>query len=405
MKMKVAYIVSRFPHLPETFILREMIALEQMDFDIELFPLIVQKQKVIHMESKPWMRRLHHFSLFSLSTLGANMRTMLQKPLRYFSTLFQIIWGNLHSLKFLLRALYIFPVAVRMADETKVMGIEHIHAHYATHPALAALIISKLTSIPFSITVHAHDIFVNRTMLLPKLKEAVFIRAISDFNKQYLIDIYGGWLANKIYVVHCGIQLNKYETAHKKIGEDFRIISIGSLQEYKGHIYLIEACKALTERGIPYQCRIVGEGELRDPLNKFIRALGISGQVELMGPKTEDEVVALLAEVECFVLPSVVTRKGKMEGIPVVLMEALANKLPVIASNISGIPELIVDGITGLLVPQRDSRALAEKMIWVSKNRNEASKMAESGYQKVKDAFNIEKVIVQLQELFIKYHK
>ena len=405
MKMKVAYIVSRFPHLPETFILREMIALEEMDFGIELFPLIVQKQKVIHPESKPWMRRLHHFRIFSLGTLGVNVRTMLQKPLLYFSTLFQVVWGNLRSPKFLLRTMYIFPVAVRMADEMKEMGVEHIHAHYATHPALAALIVSKLTAIPFSITVHAHDIYVNRTMLLPKLKDAVFIRSISNFNKKFLIDLYGDWLADKIFVVHCGIDMNKYKPANIKGDGDFRIISVGSLQEYKGHIYLVEACKALAGRGIPFRCKIVGGGELRDPLNDLIRAYELSGQVELLGPKTEDEVADLLAEAECFVLPSVITREGKMEGIPVVLMEALANKLPVIASDISGIPELIVDGITGLLVPQGDPQALAEKMIWVSKNRNEASIMAESGYQKVKDAFSIEKVIVQLQELFIKYQK
>jgi glycosyltransferase involved in cell wall biosynthesis len=311
----------------------------------------------------------------------------------------------LRSPKFLLRALYIFPVAVRMAGEMEALGVDQIHAHYATHPALTAWIISRLTDIPFSITVHAHDIYVNRTMLLPKLKDAAFIRAISDFNKKFLIDLYGDWLADKIQVVHCGIHLDKYKPADIKADGDFRIISVGSLQKYKGHTYLLRACKILAEQGSPFQCKIVGGGKLRDSLGDLIQDLGISGQVGLMGPKTEDEVAELLADAQCFVLPSVITREGKMEGIPVVLMEALANKLPVVASDISGIPELIVDGSTGSLVPQKEPQALAEKIIWVSENQHEASKMAELGYQKVKEDFNIEKVIVQLEELFIKVQK
>lgn len=405
MKSKVAYLVSRFPHLPETFILREMIAMEQQGVQVELFPLILQEQAVVHTDSLAWMKRLHYFKIFSVECLAANLRAVFHQPVKYFSTLFQVIGLNVRSPKFLLRAFFIFPKAVRMAEEMQTLKISHIHAHYATHPALAAYIISNLTSIPYSISVHAHDIFVDRTMLSHKIKKAAFIRAISEFNKSFLIKQYGNSIAGKIFVVHCGIEIEKYQPKMRLTGSEFKIISVGSLQAYKGHEYLIKACSVLKDMQIPYQCVIVGGGELKADLAGLVNTLGIADRVVLAGPKTEDEIADLLAQFQCFVLPSVITRSGKMEGIPVVLMEAMASRVPVIASGISGIPELVVDGITGLLVPPEDVNSLAEKIIWVKDHPGDVNKMIETGYRKVYDEFNVETNVGLLKELFAQYQK
>lgn len=216
MKLRIAYIVSRFPHLPETFILREMVELENQGVEVDLFPLVTQKQDVIHAESWPWLDRLYHQGIFSMDCLKANFYKFLHHPGIYFSTFIQILWFNLPSPKFLLRAIYIFPVAVWMAEKMEALKVDHIHAHYATHPALAAYIISRFTRIPYSFTVHAHDIFVNRTMLRQKIGSAAFVRAISKFNKDFLCRQYGDWTAGKIHVVHCGIRPEMYQTESKK---------------------------------------------------------------------------------------------------------------------------------------------------------------------------------------------
>ncbi len=404
---KVAYIVSRFPHLPETFILREMSALDANGLQVELFPLLVQDQKVLHPESLSWLEKVHRFNFFSWKCLGTNIRTCFRQPGRYLATFFQVIWFNLPSLKFLIRALFIFPVAVDMAEDIRKLDICHIHAHYATHPALAAWIVARFTGIPFSMTVHAHDIFVNHTMLKQKLQKAAFIRAISEFNKNYLVGLYGQWVAEKIIVVHCGIHPEWYQGQIKKQSEIFQIIAVGSLQEYKGHEYLIKACSMLKAEAVPFQCRIVGGGELKEYLSDLVEHLGLGAEVCLVGPKTENEIVDLLTQAQCFVLPSVITRTGKMEGIPVVLMEALASKLPVVASDISGIPEIIQNHQSGLLIPPKDTLAMVQNIIWIRDHPHESEKMAETGCRKVWNEFNMDKIVYSLINLYLKfqYHK
>src|SRR5512133_4156720 len=145
MSKKIAYIVSRFPHLPETFILREMIYLERLGWQVELYPLILQRQELIHEEARPWLERAHAVPWISLPLLQSNARHLITRPRRYVSLLWRVIRENFHSPKFLARALLLFPRATWMADHFKREGIDHIHAHYATHPALVAWLINQLT--------------------------------------------------------------------------------------------------------------------------------------------------------------------------------------------------------------------------------------------------------------------
>lgn len=403
MTLRVAYIVSRFPHLPETFILREMNALEAQGIKVELFPLVVQNQTLVHAEGQAWLEKLHRTRVFSGKCICANVRMLFRQPGRYFGTFFQMVWFNLSSPKFLLRALFIFPAAVEMAEEMRTLDIKHIHAHYATHPALTAWIISRFTGIPFSISVHAHDIFVNRSMLKQKLQRAVFIRAISEFNKNFLAVRYGQDIDRKIVVIHCGIIPDWYLRQPGDDSKDFQIISVGSLQAYKGHKFLVRACGLLKEQGFPFHCRIVGDGELQKELSVLIESLDLSEKVDLVGPKTEEEVAELLAQSDCFVLPSIITRTGKMEGIPVVLMEALASQLPVIASDISGIPELVQHQVSGILVPPEDTAKIAGQIIWVHDHPQESAEMAANGRKIVLNEFDLKKNTLDLANLFIQF--
>jgi len=403
--------MSRFPHLPETFILREMNALEQLGWQIALYPLIKQKQSLVHKDAQNWVGRARYTPFISLDIVIANVQSLLEKPLRYLRTWLRAMWENIPSLKFFWRATLLFPKAVLMARQMEAEGVEHIHAHYATHPALVAWIINQLSGLSYSVTVHAHDIFVDTTMLKTKMNGAAFIAAISDFNRRTLVKEVGDHIQVKIHIIHCGIEPSWYEQPGEGIqqpGDRLEIINISSLQPYKGQIYLLEACSLLKAEGIPFRCQIIGEGSEHPRLEKFIIANGLQKDVLLLGALSQERVAEVLPTTHCYVQPSVITPSGKMEGIPVALMEAFAAGLPVVATSISGIPELVRQDETGFLVPPEDAEALAEAIKDVFWNWENAKRLAFAGNQLVLDEFdlnkNVKSLALQFQALISREH-
>lgn len=196
-----------------------------------------------------------------------------------------------------------------------------------------------------------------------KVAAAGFVVAISEFNRRMLIDLYGSIAAERVMVVHCGIDPTLFRPREQRDSrEPFTIVCVGSLAGYKGQRYLIDACARLRDRRIPFRCLLVGEGDDRPRLEEQIRQLELEQQVTLMGALPRHRVSEVVRQADVVALPSVVMPNGKMEGIPMALMEALASEVPVVATSISGIPELVHDGETGLLVPQRDAAALADAL-------------------------------------------
>jgi len=401
MPPKIAYIMSRFPHLPETFILREMNALEQIGWQVSLYPLIKQHQNIIHAEAEHWLSRANYTPYLSPQIILENLRSILKVPERYLGLIRRVIRESFSNWGFLIRSITLFPKAVYLARIMQQEGIRHIHAHYATYPALVAWIIHQLTGIPYSITAHAHDIFVSHTMLKTKLCGATFIVAISKFNRKYLAENIDSTLEEKTHIVHCGVDPSWYQAQQDfDKGERFEILNISSLQAYKGQIYLLQACRNLRDRGVNFRCRIIGEGEERQALESYIHVNQLQDQVELLGALSQDKVAWLLPKAHCYVQPSVITLSGKMEGIPVALMEALASQLPVVATEISGIPEIIKPGETGYLVPPNDSVALADALQAVSNNREHAKIYGQNGRKLVIEKFNLAKNAALLASLF-----
>jgi glycosyltransferase involved in cell wall biosynthesis len=239
-------------------------------------------------------------------------------------------------------------------------------------------------------------------MLATKLHDSVFISAISEFNRKYLADMFGPWINEKTQIVRCGIEPSYYEISHQNVkdSKQLEIISVGSLQPYKGHIYLVKACAELMKRGVPFHCRIVGGGDLRSMLERAIQENYLEGRVELMGPRKQDEVSQFLRGANCYVQPSVVTHTGKMEGIPVALMEAMASRIPVIATSISGVPELVRPGETGWLVPPEDVDAMAGALTEIYRDPVEAGRRAELGQKWVLEEFELSSNVRKLASLF-----
>jgi glycosyltransferase involved in cell wall biosynthesis len=367
-----------------------MVEMERLGWEVSIYPLILQKQTVVHPQANAYLSRAKDIRLLSIQLVRANISALVHHPRLYLLTAARMLWENRTSLKFLLRSLVVFPKSIYMAELMQQEGIQHIHAHYATHPALAAWIIQRFTAIPYSVTVHAHDIYVEKAMLPTKLKNAAFISSISEFNRDYLIGEIGEGIKEKIKVVRCGVLPDQYIQDHHPRSETrFTILNIGSLQPYKGQKYLIEACRLLRERGIPIVCKIVGGGELIHSLKDQIAASDLQETIQLLGPRTQEEIARLLPKADCYVQPSIITSTGKMEGIPVGIMEAMASGVPVVATNISGIPELVRDQQTGLLVPPEDSLALADAIERLYREPKFTQRLIENGIQLVTQEYDL----------------
>jgi glycosyltransferase involved in cell wall biosynthesis len=303
------------------------------------------------------------------------------------------------KLRFHLKSIWATLWAVMVAQDVKERAIQHVHAHWATFPAHAAMVVSRLTDCTFSFTAHAHDIYANAYGLNRKISDAAFVATISELNRRILTQASRG--AGHVEVVRCGVNLSQFPyRGTKSPQERFRIVAVGSLEEKKGHRYLIEACEKLRAQGQPIDCRIIGEGPERASLERLIHISQLEDRVTLLGAQSSVQVAAELSAADVFVMPSVVASNKLMEGIPVALMEAMAVGLPVIASHISGIPELVEDGVSGCLVPERDSKAIAEAIIEISTNGDFRARLGTEAREVISRQYDLSTNTRQLSDLF-----
>ena len=359
----VAYVVSRFPKLSETFVLFEILAVEAEGVPIEVYPLQRERAQTIHPEAQRVVERAHYAPLFSLAILASQLHTLRRQPRAYLRTLFDLLRWNFGSARYLGGALAFFPMAVHFARRMREDGVSHVHAHFASHPAAVAFVIHRLAGIPYSFTAHGSDLHRDRHMLRQKVAEARFVVPISEFNRRVILDECGDAAAAKLAVIHCGIDPEVFRPVPERASEQgapLRLVCVGTLHEVKGQAVLIEACRLLALRGIAFRCDLVGDGPDRDDLLRQARAAGLEQRVRFLGALTREEVAARLRDSDVAVVPSVPTRDGRREGLPVALMEAAATGRPVVASRLSGIPEAIEHGAQGLLVPPGDAPGLAD---------------------------------------------
>lgn len=362
--LRVAYVMSRFPKLTETFILREMVAMDRLGVRVDLYPLLREPGDLVQPDARPWVERATYLPFLSPAILRSQL-AWLRDPRtrrRYVAALVDMIRGTWRSPNFLVGGLGIFPKVAHAARSMAADGVDHVHCHFANHPALAGWLIGRLTGIPYSFTAHGSDLHVDRTMLPTKVAEAAFTVTISDDNRRLIETTCGPTAAGRVEVIHCGVDPAVFPVPERPADGPLRIVAVGTLHEVKGQTHLIEACRRLVADGRAVRCRIVGEGVDRPRLTAQIEAASLADVVTLVGQLTADRVTAELLDADVLVAPSVPTRGGKREGIPVVLMEAMATGLPVVASRLSGIPELVEDGVSGLLVPAGDPAALAEAL-------------------------------------------
>jgi glycosyltransferase involved in cell wall biosynthesis len=398
--MRIAYIVGRLPSLTETFVADEILALKDWGVDVDTFVLRRGKPTIVHKSVESLSRDAHYARLSSATVWQANWRELRRGPAKYLRTLAASIVRNGKNTSYMVAALYTFPVAVYFAEKIRESSRDHVHAHFAHHPGLAAWIVHRLTGVPFSFTVHGHDLHLNPAMIETKVADAADVFTVSEYNRGLLVERCGREYATKIHVLHCGIanadRLHSRSSGPRRL----QIVSVGSLLEVKGHEYLIAACAELRNSGTEFNCIIIGEGPRRRALERLIGDLHLGDCVRLVGAKEHSQVLSILADSDIAVQPSIFARNGSREGIPVALMEAMSCGLPVVASELSGIPELVHDGVSGILVQPGRVLPLASAIARLAHDSRLRAEMGAAGREIVMRDFNLHTNSRSLIEFF-----
>lgn len=386
--MRIAYIVSLFPKISETFILREMQAMAARGARIQVVSLKRKGEEFVHPEALQFTAGTIHAG-GPLRALGALGRQAFRRPITLLGILYRVVVAHLAHPILMLKSLPLVATGAEVAERLAGAKVDRVHAHWATYPAQVAWIVRLLAGIPYSITAHAHDIFLPNPLLTEKIRSASFVATISRFNRRYLEERCGSDLASRIHVVHCGLPLPEYPYAEPGGDDTPRLVSIGRFVDYKGFPVLLRALAALRREGRPLSCDIVGDGPLRPEIEEAIRELGLEGTVRLLGQRTQEEVREILRGATACVLACQRGHDGQMDGIPVVLMEAMALGVPCVSTRISGIPEILEDGRTGYLADPGDAESLAAGVRRLLEDPVEAREVSRAARRRIEEGFDI----------------
>ncbi len=399
---EVAYVVKMFPRLSETFILNEVLELERQGLGLRIFSLKRPADPVQHAQAQRvrspviYLPEAIHHSPIRIAL------AQLQVWRKYPRT-----WR--HTLRNTLRRarseggssnLTAFCQACCIIREMGSVG--HLHAHYANVPAKIALLVHRLSGIPYSITTHAKDIFQDDPFASPKLHErlcrARFVVANSQFSAEHIRSGLNG--QGEVHVVHNGLALEEFPFRSSP-GMEPMILSVGRLVEKKGFGDLIAACHILLKRGVRFNCQIVGTGRLSSELKEQIRARGVSECVKLVGPLTQQMLRGYYERAMVFALACAPAADGDRDILPNVIKEAMAIGVPVLTTRLEGIDELMEDGVSGLLVEPRDPAALAAKLEWLLRDGPLRARLAVEGRKIIEASFDRRRNFAKLKVLLL----
>ena len=386
--MRLAYITVSCPFSDgETFIIEEMRKVLEAGVDLTIIPL--RPERIPRdSKAKELLPLALESRLFSLTVIRMFLKVLFRSPLLILK-LFIIILRRSRNLRILLKNLTVFPKGVYIGDILKKRNIEHIHVHWASTPTTVAWIASKISGIPFSFTAHRWDIGENNLLSI-KCEDADFVRVISLDGKNEILRITGRKdLEGKLKVLYMGVEIPPHLDKEKE-NRPFTIACPANFVEKKGHKYFLNSIKNLNQNGKNFICYLIGDGPLKEEIEDFISKNNLKEKAILTGRLPHSEVMGLFrkGEIDLVVLPSIETSQGEKEGIPVVLMEAMAHCIPVVSTPTGGIPELITQD-TGILVPQKDEDALQKAITDLINNVELRNKLGKEGRRRVEELFNL----------------
>ena len=406
MTPRVAYVVGRYPQVSHTFILREIAALRELGVDVTTFSI--------------W--RTPHAELLSDDERREHARTRALLPPRARSTIVSQVRAARAArgyARLVADAMRLGPPGIRrpllggswileaagLWDALRPTDVRHIHAHLGgTAPAVAMLAAALGNAFDpgawtWSLTVHGPDELAraDSERLAEKVEAASFVVAISDFTRSQLMSLVDEPHWAKLRVVHCGVDPAVYAPAARADDETFRVLSVGRLVSAKGHGVLLEAVARAVRDGVQLHLTVVGDGPRRERLAQLARELGIDAHVMFAGAVAQDELPTMFAAADAFCLPSFA------EGLPVVLMEAMATGLPAVTTGVMGIPELVVNDENGVLVPPGRSDLVADALTRLARDPELRARLGRAGRARVVEAFDIRREARRLHDLFVEF--
>jgi len=397
--MKIAYITAQAPYSSgEAFILPEVLELMRKGCEVTVFPLRPNRKVGPGIECQEVANFTKRIPLIDLSVFSQTIKLAIKHPTIFIRVISDIVKYS-GSLKKIIKNIAVIPKGLVIGEEIKKGNFDHIHAHWASTPSTAAYIASLYSGVSWSFTAHRWDI-VESNMLEKKVREASFARTISMNGANNVKSKIDPELWQKIVTIHMGVKLPEVHCTHV-IKNEFLIATIGNLLPVKGHKFLIQACSQLRNQGRKFECLVIGDGPEEMELKRLSNELQLNDVIQFLGRIPHDEVLRLLASgsISAVVHPSILTKDGEEEGIPVALMEAMASGIPVISTTTGGIPELLGNG-AGLLVPPQDSVSLANAIQSLMDDSDLWHKLSVRGRKKVEKDFSIESVAEELIKLF-----
>jgi glycosyltransferase involved in cell wall biosynthesis len=404
---RVAYFLHRFPYLTETFILREMDWVRRSGIDVHIFSLLKPHGTLVHDRVQGLLPQTHYSPLVNKDVLAAQLYFLRRNPMGYARALVRLMWQTYREPRVLLGAVALFPKSVLFARRLEELAIDHIHAHFVWLEALAAGVAKDLLGITFTIHPHAFGLFSrNQTDVVRTLENASAVVTVSEFHRAHIAGLSPGLSTAEIDVVHYGIETGHFVPAEASPPEPPRILSVGRAVEKKGHEHLITACSLLAQRGYEFECDIVaGSGGNRDRLEKQITDLRLGSRVRLLDNFDENTIVPIYQRSHIFALACVVATDGDRDGLPNVIIEAMSCGLPVVTTPVTGIPELVKDNVTGLLIAERDPGGLADAIERLMIDRALRDRLGESARHAVESGFQIEQTSAQLASVFERFRR
>jgi glycosyltransferase involved in cell wall biosynthesis len=389
---RIGYVLKVYPRFSETFVVNEILAHEAAGATVEIFALRPPTEGRFHEQLarvRAPVTYLPHHGLRAADLWG-QVRAAAADP---------AFWERFAPARF--ETVDDVAQALALADLVRQRGIAHLHAHFATSATTVARLAARLAGVSYSFTAHAKDLYHDSVCpddLRRKLADAAAVVTVSDYNVDYLRAQFGADAA-RVRRVYNGLDLERFPY-QAPLGRPPRVVAVGRLVAKKGFNVLVQACAILRDQGRQIECLIVGAGECRAALEAQIAGLGLGATVRLVGPRPQGEVIELVRGGAVFAAPCVVGDDGNRDGMPTVLLEAMALGTPCVATAVTGIPELVADGVTGLLVPQRDPAALAAALARLLDDRSLGLALAEAARRQIAATFEIVQNSAALRALF-----
>lgn len=404
--MKIAFLASAFPIVSETFVLNQIVGLIDLGHDVHIFAGRAGRNVKVHglYEMYNLAERTSYYGIPKNKIVRILKAILL--IVQYAPTNYRVIFRSLNIFRYGTPALSLSLLFMSIAFLRRGGSFDVLYCQFGTlGPSAVSLREINRSHCKIAVSIRGYDVTkyleTHPGFYRSVFREGDLFLPVCEFLKNRLIQ--EGCEEEKVVVHYDGIDCSKFEYVPRRraSGEPIKVLTLSRLVEKKGVAFAIEAVSRLLSKGERIDYTIAGDGVLREQLQQMIERLGIEGPVRLVGAKTHEEVNELLAQSHVLMAPSLTAGSGDQEGIPNVLKEAMASGLPVISTFHSGIPELVTDGVSGLLVPERDADALADALAYLIRHPERCREMGQAGRKEVEQKFDTKSLSKKLEGLYL----